>query len=288
MNKARRLAAGMALPLLILVSSLSAGCSGGRTDQFSNVPVGLVGNPNTPTNPSNPTQTREAIVTAVRSVRSASVQLQKAREAAPFSTRQQGDIEFDEDYGLYSRFTTSGNGTSFRIDYFTDAAATRSAGFTEVRLVSGNPGTYPFTYRITSNITAGNEPVEGTATFTFTSATSGRYSGSYTDRTTGERTTFSASFNADGYVVDELEVNDDGRTLDFSNISFQEDGSLTADLSTEGLTGTVRLAGDESGTLTINTTSGQIVATWNAAGVGTIRYPDGTVINISDFDTAEA
>ena len=65
------------------------------------------------------------------------------------------------------------------------------------------------------------------------------------------------------------------------------DGSGSAAIAFKGLTGTVRIAPNGSGDLTLNDPRGPVTAQWNAQGQGTLTLADGMVVPIADFDAED-
>jgi hypothetical protein len=275
----------------VLGMALLAGCGGGSGSNGNNGGAG-----------------RAAAVTAVRGARGASTHLAGnpvgglGQEGAALSrkvngvlrlrkasvTRQVGvtDVSFDEDYGLWTKLDDTAPDNKIKILYFRNQAATQSAGFFEMTF-QGNPEQYPLNIAINFDITAGKEPGHGTATINMTSETAGTFVGSFTDRQTGETVTFELVLGENGMSNGAFSLTEDGVTYQFRNVVLNENGALNAEILAPGMTGNLVVNGDESGTLTLNIAEGVLMADWNAEGSGTIRFPNGSVQTIADFDSAQ-
>lgn len=274
----------------ILGMALLAGCGGGSGSSGNNGGSG-----------------RAATVTLVRGARGASTHLAGnpvgglGQEGAALSrkvnaitrlrkvtaTRQVGaaDVSFDEDYGLWTKLDDNAPDNKIKILYFRNQAATQSAGFFEMTF-QGNPEQYPLNIAINFDITAGKEPGHGTATINMTSETTGTFTGSFTDRQTGETVTFELVLGENGMSNGSFSLTEDGVTYQFRNVVLNENGAMNADIQAPGMNGTLVVNADESGILTLNIAEGVLTANWNAEGAGTIRFPNGSVQNIADFDSA--
>ncbi|GAB4451676.1 MAG: hypothetical protein OHK0029_01280 [Armatimonadaceae bacterium] len=278
--RTRTIAAASAGFLFALVS---AGCGGSSSGGGSNTPGG---------------NTRAAAVQAVQGVRQASgvLAFRSANSEASVSravrkgvrlnqiTRAEDDngmTGFDEEQGLYYQMQVSEQG--FRINYFRDQARTQSAGYFEI--VSVNETTTRLSFRIS----AGLEPVNGDMTMQITNAETGagRITGNIQDIRTGERIIFDLTMGDNGSLAGNFTVNSAEGQIAFRNIIGSENGGIKSDIAIGNLNGTVEQNADESGVLRLTDATGTYVAQYNAAGQGTIKLPNGQVLNIADFDTAE-
>ncbi len=281
MRSSRKFGAIFCASVLVLGSSL-AGCGGGG---------GNGGGGGAP----SAAQSRSASAVTVQSARTAVASLIAARRFGgggrkvnlskiAQATRQEGVITYDEDYGLY--YTSEFTETSLRINYFEDEAASVGAGFINLTPLN-EEGT---SFRINYDISSGFEPQKGDLTFTAEDAegTTSRIQGNINDLDTGGQLTFDLRLNADESTTGSMASTDEGVTVRFTNLNISPDGALTSNIEFGGLTGTIQQAADESGTLRLNAADGTYVAVYDADGGGTLTEPNGTVTNISDFDTYDA
>jgi hypothetical protein len=265
-------------------AALLAGCGGGSSSNGGN----------------NGGTTRSAAITAVRGARGASTRL--ALNPSDFVGQTEGltrkvnalrrqqptdsELSFDEDYGLWTRLGDSGSEDTLKILYFRDQNGTQPAGSFTLKF-EGDPEALPLTIRLNFEITAGKEPGRGTSTIVLNSENTGTFKGTFTDLQTGETVTFDLVFTENGTTAGEFTIAEDDQQYKFKDIVLQEDGRMVANIEATGLTGAIGVNADESGTLTLTTAQGQTTANWNAAGVGTVRLPNGSVLNVADFDTAQ-
>ncbi len=200
------------------------------------------------------------------------------------ATRQAGEVIFDETYQLYSTFEESD--TAFRLNYFRDAAATQSAGFISLA-TQGDPLTFPLTFVLNYNLTAGEEPGSGRLNIRVNdeNGETTRVSGTVSDSATGVKTEFDLTFVDFGNsTTGDIRVADSDGAVEFRNLAIGADGSFSADLVYGDVQGLLTEAADGGGTLTLDDPAGPVVCVWDAAGAGTITLPDGSVQTISDFD----
>ena len=203
------------------------------------------------------------------------------------ASRQADDVIFDEEYQLYYRFVETD--TSFRLNYFQDAAATQPAGFISLN-TQGDPEQFPLTFVLDYNLTAGEEPGSGRLTIRVNDelGESTRVSGSVSDTVTGVKTEFDLTFVDFGNsTTGGIRVSDNDGAVEFRNLLVDTDGSFSSDLVYGDITGSLTEDADGGGRLTLNDPAGPVACVWDANGAGTITLSDGSVQTISDFDNEE-
>lgn len=200
-----------------------------------------------------------------------------------------GDITFSPELGLYEAITSS-TATSVTVSFYTDAAGTIPAGNITVNLRSA-PNTFPAIAQASFNITGGAQPVSGAMTVTINDANgaSGSLSGNITTTAKGDRVTFTFDLNlSQTSLTGTLSVKDSCLSVAFTNVVFTTAaGTMDANITANGLSGTVHLNGDGSGSVTLNGSGGTTTATWLSDGSGTIHYPDGHEDTIANFDALD-
>lgn len=280
MRSYRKFAAATLASALVLGGAL-AGCGGGGGNNNNNTGNSL-------------STSRSASVETVQSARSAIASLVSARRFGGGSaarsrkahlSRQQG-LQYDEEQGLYYSFTQTGE-TTYQINYYRDQAGTQGAGFVRYTANGQTGAVLEFDQQ------GGEEPQRGTLTITSTdsSGESGRVRGSITYSLTGNVLTFDLSYSQSGNTTGSLSSSDHGSTVQFTNLVIGTDDSLDADVtfteSNSSITGHITQDATGAGVFTLNNPegSGSYVARYDANGAGTLTYPDGTVENISDYDT---
>lgn len=203
------------------------------------------------------------------------------------ATRQGGAPIFDEQYNLY--YTFEETLTAFRLNYFQDANATQPAGFISLQ-TQGNPESFPLTFVLQYNLTAGEEPGNGRLNIRINdeNGETTRVTGTVSDTVTGVKNEFDLTFEDFGNrTTGDIRVSDDDGAIEFRDLAVAEDGSFTANLVYGDITGVLTENADGGGTLTLNDPAGPVVCQWNEAGAGTITLSDGSVQTISDFDNED-
>ncbi|MBC8137296.1 MAG: hypothetical protein H8F28_15560 [Fibrella sp.] len=200
-------------------------------------------------------------------------------------TRQAGPI-FDETSGLYIVIADTESG--LRLNYFEDAAGTKLAGFLEITDVDDR------SVQMIFNLPKGQQASQGTLMVVSHNeeGTSGTMKGDLTDPNSGDKVAFDLIFRPgsspeDISISGNFSVTDADGTIAFQNMAADEDGSMSADILWNGVPGELNSNADGAGSLTLGAGSNELRAEWNAAGAGKITLPGGTVVNITDFDTAD-
>lgn len=199
-------------------------------------------------------------------------------------TRQVSDLEFVPDLNLYAR-TTEGT-TSYRIDFFEDAAGTDDAGSIAASLTGLN------TARVEFDVTDGNLPVDGTLNLTLTGTESVRTTGTVSLPSLDERLSPDLTTNtSDGATTGTLSVTGDNGTIRYTNLQVAASGVLDSDVEYRGATGTVNQNADAGGRVVLNLNVRQrYEALYNPDGSGALTfYNEGgnleqEIAVVDDFD----
>ena len=190
--------------------------------------------------------------------------------------------QFNPDLNLYQTVSTNANVAT--INFYSDAALTKSAGISVLtapanQTVGGNYASYPAVVKITQNITGGNLPCQGSGTITFTSGSgANKLDGTLSLPKTGLKVTANLTLSDAGQVGGTTTIVGNGQTITLSNLSGLLSGDITGKASV--------LPGNTTGTGVVNVLTGKFEITLDtpdgkATGVGNpdgslgIVFPDG-------------
>jgi hypothetical protein len=191
---------------------------------------------------------------------------------------------FFEELNLY--FTATTTATSATLNFYTDAAATISAGSLVLSGPSiGNYSSYPASLSGTFNITAGRLPCNGNLAITILDATgNNELKGSLTLPATNIGVTFDFTLDDEGSVGGTSTITEHGSTITLTNISGQLGDSIAGNVTVapSGWTGTGSFSlvtGEFS--VTLQTDVGTSQASIDADGNLAMVFGDGTRETIS-------
>lgn len=195
---------------------------------------------------------------------------------------------FIDELGLY--YTTLTTGATVRINLFTDAAGTQSAGFLSATIEGATSFNtdyvrYPVVVDLTGNVTAGNLVASGNLKLTFTDKNaSNTLTGSFNAPVKGIVAQLDMSLDPTGNVGGSITVVQNGLTTQVTHLA----GDIV-----DGFTGdAVVMPGNMTGTATINLITGTfschlsdgktIGDTTVSGGVLRTTYNDGTTLTLDN------